>query len=58
MCHFFHPLKIAWRKILTIWKIGAGKTETAIPKSEFPRLLNVMKQLIKTNQINNILLGF
>jgi len=55
---FFRPLKIAWRKIFSTWKIGAGKNESAIPKSEFPRLLNVLMNDIKKNQINNIQSGF
>lgn len=55
---FFRPLKIAWRHILTTWKTGAGKNESAVPKSEFPRLLNFLMNDIKKNQINNILSGF
>lgn len=42
-----YPLKIDWRTILTTWKIGAGKNELAIPKLEFPRLLNVLMNDIK-----------
>lgn len=32
---FFRPLKIAWRKILTTWKYGAGNKESSVPKEQF-----------------------
>lgn len=35
----FAPLKSAWRKILTDWKMGDGRLMTTLPKWVFPRLL-------------------
>lgn len=32
---FFRPLKIAWCKILTTWKIGAGKMNRLSPSRNF-----------------------
>lgn len=46
---FFCLLKISWRKVLT---------ESAIPKSEYPKFLKILTNHIKENQSNNIRSGF
>lgn len=55
---FFHPLKVAWRQILTLWKQSAGRQETTVPKSSFPRLLKKLQDQIFTNCESNIKAGF
>lgn len=35
----FAPLKKEWRKVLTAWKLSAGKSFTTLPKWAFPSLL-------------------
>jgi len=55
---FFRPLKIAWRKILTIWKYEAGSKESSVPKEKFPKLLNNLLDAINEKQIVNIQSGF
>lgn len=35
----YGPMKKAWRKVLTEWKMGDGKFYTTMPKIQFPKLL-------------------
>lgn len=35
----YAPMKTAWRKVLTEWKMGDGKFYTTLPKIHFPKLL-------------------
>jgi len=55
---FFRPMKLAWREILTKWKMGKGSRECSIPKDKFPQLLNVLMKRIEGNQVDNIKAGF
>lgn len=52
---FFHPLKNAWRVVLTEWK---KSNRGVFPKSEFPRLLNETLQKVGANVEKNIKAGF
>lgn len=55
---FFHPLKQKWREILLKWKSGAGRKETSVPKSVFPRLLKELVDAISVNGPENLKSGF
>lgn len=55
---FFRPLKSAWRKILTSWKMGPGRNLATIPKNCFPRLLTKLVAEIDVNKSSNIKAGF
>lgn len=54
---FFHPMKVAWRKILTDWKnTPEGLHNTTLQKQSFPKLLkqllDVLQPTIKTTMQN------
>jgi hypothetical protein len=51
----FRPMKIAWRKILTQWKL---KNKGTIPKSVFPGLLKDLLIRLQPNLLSNITSGF
>lgn len=56
---YFRPMKVAWRKILTDWKMkGKGKKAAALPKDEFPRLLNLLMTNLGENGKDNLISGF
>ena len=55
----FRPMKVAWRKVLTNWKIRcSGKNNAALPKNEFPHLLKLLLQKIKSSEEANLQSGF
>jgi len=42
---YFCPMKMAWRKILTDWRMkGKGRKAPSLPKDEFPKLLKTLMQ--------------
>ena len=42
----YGPMKSAWRKVITEWKIGEGRFHTSLPKNIFPRLfLNLLTNM-------------
>lgn len=56
---YFHPMKIAWRAIITNWKTkGKGRKAPCIPKDEFPKLLNQLMAKMSQNGANNLISGF
>lgn len=55
---FFHPMKQKWREILQKWKCGAGRKETSVPKSVFPRLLRELMEAIEFKGPENLKAGF
>ena len=44
----FAPLKKEWRKVLTTWKLSAGKSLTTLPKWAFPSLLLQLLEAMET----------
>ncbi|XP_072397988.1 uncharacterized protein [Diabrotica undecimpunctata] len=52
---YFRPLKNAWRKVLTIWKI---KNRGVLPKTVFPRLLKETIEKVGLKSTSNIQAGF
>lgn len=52
---FFSPLKTAWRKLLSEWKM---KNRGAVRKDQFPRLLKKALDAIETNISANLKAGF
>lgn len=52
---FFSPLKSAWRKQLSQWKM---KNRGAIRKDQFPRLLKQVLDSIEGNVSDNLKAGF
>lgn len=56
---FFHPMKVAWRKILTKWKASVqGSREQVLQKSSFPVLLNRLIDILEPTQKVNLVSGF
>ncbi|CAH2016663.1 unnamed protein product [Acanthoscelides obtectus] len=56
---FFHPMKVAWRKILTEWKASVqGSRETVVQKSSFPVLLNRLIDILEPTREANLISGF
>ena len=56
---FFRPMKIAWRKIISDWKMkGKGRRLPCIPKDEFPRLLNSLMIRLHERSSENLKAGF
>ncbi|XP_065669381.1 uncharacterized protein LOC136088747 [Hydra vulgaris] len=56
---FFKPLKTAWRRIITEYKVSpVGCTKASLEKQHFPELLNNLFIAIKPNQANNLKSGF
>jgi hypothetical protein len=51
----FHPVKIAWRKILLSWKL---KNKGVLPKTEFPTMLQKLLNELGPNVPDNIKSGF
>lgn len=51
----FRPMKIAWRKILTKWKL---KHRGTVPKATFPSLLKELLMMLRPNLSSNIKSGF
>ena len=52
-------MKGHWRKILGEWKAtAAGRRESSIPKSTFPKLLKKLADAMQTNQNENLKSGF
>ncbi|XP_065680509.1 uncharacterized protein LOC136094490 [Hydra vulgaris] len=42
----YGPMKSAWRKVITEWKIGKGRFHSSLPKNVFPRsLLNLVTNM-------------
>ncbi|CAK1592462.1 unnamed protein product [Parnassius mnemosyne] len=56
---FFHPMKVAWRKILTEWKASVqGRREQVLQKSSFPVLLNRLIDILEPTREVNLVSGF
>lgn len=56
---FFAPLKRMWRKMLCAWKgTCSGQRNGTLPKSEFPRQLNLLWNAIMPNSSGNLRSGF
>ena len=55
---YFRPMKIAWRKILTEWKMGPGRKATSLPKDKFPMLLQQLLVKLHENGPENLRSGF
>ncbi|XP_047027499.1 MFS-type transporter clz9-like [Helicoverpa zea] len=56
---FFHPMKVAWRKILTTWKqCEQGIREKTVQKSSFPVLLKKLLADLEENRKENLKSGF
>lgn len=52
---FFRPLKLAWRKVLDVWK---KKNRGVVPKCEFPTLLRNAFEEVGVNSASNVQSGF
>ena len=56
---YFHPIKIAWQKILLSFKTGKGSRSRGLPKGDFPRLLKeLLDALDESNRAANVILRF
>lgn len=56
---FFHPMKVAWRKILTEWKASVqGSREQVLQKSSFPVLLNRLTDILEPTREVNLVSDF
>lgn len=56
---FFHPMKVAWRKILSEWKETLeGSKSTVLQKQHFPMLLNKLMTALEPNAAANLISGF
>jgi hypothetical protein len=55
----FHPMKVAWREIMTEWKkTPEGLKSSVLPKQQFPMLLNKLFEVLEPNFKTNLQSGF
>lgn len=56
---FFHPMKVAWRKILSDWKTTPeGIKNPILQKQSFPKLLKKLLDVLKPNMESTLQNGF
>lgn len=56
---FFHPMKVAWRKILSDWKSSTeGLKNTVLQKQSFPALLNQLLNVLQPTMTATLQNGF
>lgn len=56
---FFHPMKVAWRKILSDWKkTPKGLKNPTLQKQSFPKLLKKLLDALKLNMESTLQNGF
>lgn len=56
---FFHPMKVAWRKVLMQWKnTPEGIQSGVLPKQQFPGLLKHVFEVLEPNFKQNLQSGF
>ena len=54
---YFRPMKIAWKNIITDWKLkGKGRKAPSLPKDEFPKLLKILMDKLNTTGKQNLCL--
>ena len=52
---YFRPMKIAWKNIITDWKMkGKGRKAPSLPKDEFPKLLKIVIEKLDTTGKQNL----
>ena len=51
---FYHPMKLAWRNILTSWKKSCGTSRASLPKDQFPVLLKKLMANLEPNVCTNL----
>ncbi|KAF2880040.1 hypothetical protein ILUMI_26109 [Ignelater luminosus] len=56
---YFKTLKIKWKQVITSWKESAsGKNQTAMPKDQFPALLEKTLDELQSTTSQNVISGF
>lgn len=56
---YFHPMKVAWRKILQNWrKTSHGQKTSTLQKDQFPKLLKVLTEALMESKGENLVSGF